>query len=144
MGLTLREPGHPQPTTPIHCINATEACIANGTVKRQRSRSMEMQYFYIGDIIKHKEIEVNWRHGQENLRDCASKHHDKKHHQQVRPIYLHEANSPPMLPRATKPSVLRGCVGTIPGGYVRGLPQPIYGGITTPATQIRTQVSPET
>ena len=142
MGLTLREPGHPQPTTPIHCINATEACIANGTVKRQRSRSMEMQYFYIGDIIKHKEIEVNWRHGQENLRDCASKHHDKKHHQQVRRIYLHKSNPPLMLPWGSNPSVLRGYIGTKPGGYVHSPPLTIYGETKTPAPKIRKQVSP--
>ena len=35
MKLTLRELRHPQPTTPIHCDNATATGIANGTVKRQ-------------------------------------------------------------------------------------------------------------
>ena len=82
--------------------------------------------------------------GTKNLGDYASKHHDTKHHQQVRPIYLHETNSPQMLPQATKPSVLRGCIGTIPGGYLRGLPLPIYGGTTNPIPQIITQVAPST
>ena len=72
------------------------------------------------------------------------KNHNTKHHQQVILIYLHEANSPRKLPRATKTSVMRGCVGTIPGGYVRGRPLPIYGGTTTPGPQIRTQVTPST
>ena len=35
--LTLKELGHPQPETPIHCNNATTVGIANNTVKRQRS-----------------------------------------------------------------------------------------------------------
>ncbi len=36
--LTLKELGHPQPKTPIHCNNATAVGIANNTVKRQRSQ----------------------------------------------------------------------------------------------------------
>ena len=51
--LTLKELGHPQPPTPTHCDNATAAGIAKKTVKRQRSRSMEMRYFYICDLVKH-------------------------------------------------------------------------------------------
>jgi hypothetical protein len=40
--LTLEEIGHLQPKSPIHCNNATNIGIATNTVKRQRSRSMEM------------------------------------------------------------------------------------------------------
>jgi hypothetical protein len=116
--LTLHELGHPQPPTPIHCDNATAAGIANGTVKKQRSRSMEMRYFYICDQVKNKEFNVRWHPGQENLADYASKHHDSRHHRQVRPIYLHEADSPTHLPRALTPSALRGCVGNKPVGSV--------------------------
>ena len=43
--LTLKELGHPQPPTPVHVDNATAMGIANGTLKRQRSRLMEMRYF---------------------------------------------------------------------------------------------------
>jgi hypothetical protein len=108
--LTLHELGHPQPPTPIHCDNATAAGIANGTVKKQRSRSMEMRSFYICDQVKNKEFDVRWHPGQENLGDYASKHHDSRHHQTVRPIYLHQSDSPTILPRALTPSALRGCV----------------------------------
>jgi hypothetical protein len=41
----LEDMGHPQPKTPVHCDNATAVGIANDTVKRQRSRSMEMRFF---------------------------------------------------------------------------------------------------
>jgi hypothetical protein len=116
--LTLAELGHPQPPTPIHCDNATAAGIANGTVKKQRSRSMEMRYFYICDQVKNEEFSVRWHPGQENLGDYASKHHDSRHHQQVRPVYLHEDDSPTLLPRALTPSALRGCVGIKPVGSV--------------------------
>ena len=42
---TLTDLGHPQPKTPVHCDNATAVGIANNTVKRQRSRAMEMRFF---------------------------------------------------------------------------------------------------
>ena len=38
----LHELGHPQPPTPIHIDNTTAVGIVNSTIKRQRSRSMEM------------------------------------------------------------------------------------------------------
>jgi hypothetical protein len=46
--LTLADMGHPQPKTPVHCDNATAVGIANNTIKRQRSRSMEMRFFGLG------------------------------------------------------------------------------------------------
>jgi hypothetical protein len=52
--LVLQELGHDQPPTPIHCDNATTAGIANDTVKKQRSRSMEMHFFWVTDQVKQK------------------------------------------------------------------------------------------
>ena len=43
--LILQELGHAQPATPVHCDNKTAARIANDTVKKQRSRAMEMRFF---------------------------------------------------------------------------------------------------
>jgi len=40
--LVLTELGHAQPPTPVHCDNSTAVSIANDTVKKQRSRAMEM------------------------------------------------------------------------------------------------------
>jgi hypothetical protein len=40
----LKDMGHIQPKTPVH-FNATAVGIANSTVKRQWSRSMEMRFF---------------------------------------------------------------------------------------------------
>jgi hypothetical protein len=48
--MTLKEMGHPQCKTLVHCNNAMAIGNANNTVKRQRSRSMEMRYF--GFVIK--------------------------------------------------------------------------------------------
>ena len=47
MRLTLEEIGHPQPPTPIHCDNSTAVGICSNTIKRQRSRAMNMRYFWL-------------------------------------------------------------------------------------------------
>ncbi len=67
---------------------------------------------------------LHWHPGQENLANYQSKHHTGAHHTKVRPWYLHEPNSPRELPRALKPSALKGCVGTQDGGYLRKVPLP--------------------
>jgi hypothetical protein len=116
--LTLKELGHPQPKTPIHCNNTTAVGIANNTVKRQCSCSMEMRYFWVCDKVAQDAYNVRWHPGQENLADYQSKHHPGAHHTAVRPWYLHQVNLPLVLPRAVRPSTLKGCVGTLPKGYV--------------------------
>ena len=112
MRLTLLEMGHPQPATPIHTDNTTAAGIANNTVKRQRSRAMDMRYFWITDQVEQKQFLVQWHPGTENLADYISKHHSAKIHRHVRPYYVHMPNSPRNLNRSMAPSALRGCVGT--------------------------------
>ena len=47
--LTLMEMGHPQPPTPMHTDNSTCVGIVNNTIMRQRSRAMEMRYFWLLD-----------------------------------------------------------------------------------------------
>jgi hypothetical protein len=125
MKLTLEELGHPQEALITHCDNNTAVGIANGTVKQQRSRLIEMKYFWVCGQVKCGVAKVEYHPGQECLADYPSKHHDAKHHQKVHPIYQHEKNSPLALEQALKPSDLRGCVGSIPGGYKRSSPMPV-------------------
>ena len=121
--LTFEELGHPQPPTPMYCNNETAAGIANNTVKRQPSHSMEIRYFYIGNLVKHEIVNVKWHPGKENLADYASKHQDAKHNKTVQRLYLQYPKSPHELLRALTPHVLRGCVGTKLGG----IPRPLRG-----------------
>ena len=121
--LALEELGHPQPPTPIHCDNATAAGIVNGTIRRQRSRMFEMRYFYACDQVDKKYFLVYWHPGAENLGDYASKHHEAAHHKLVRPIYLHETNSPRVLVRALTPQQVRALgVGKTPSRRGRSSP----------------------
>ena len=85
---------------------------------------MEMRFFWIGDKIAQEMYDVSWHPGQENLTDYQSKHHTGGHHKAVRPWYLHQADSPQFLPRAVRPSTLKGCVGTLKDGYIRKVPLP--------------------
>jgi hypothetical protein len=67
---------------------------------------------------------LKWHPGMETLGDYQSKHHVGSHHPAIRPYYLHQDNSPRILPHALRPSTLKGCVGTLVGGYVSIIPLP--------------------
>ena len=56
--LILYEMGYPQPQTPVHVDSTTCVGIVNNTIKRQRSQSMEMQYFWLLDQKTQRYIEV--------------------------------------------------------------------------------------
>ncbi len=60
---TLSDMGHPQPKTPVHCDNATAVGISNNTIKQQQLRSMEMQYFWVGDKVADKMYNLSWHPG---------------------------------------------------------------------------------
>jgi hypothetical protein len=98
--LTLKEMGHLQPKTLVHCNNVTAVGIANNSIKQQRSRSMEMRFFWVGDKIAQNMYDISWHPRMENLADYQSKHHIGSHHVRVRLWYLHMKNSPRYLPRA--------------------------------------------
>jgi hypothetical protein len=85
---------------------------------------MEMRIFWVGDKVTQAMYELTWHTGLENLADYQSKHHVGLHHVEVRPYYLHMENSSRFLPRATRHSTLKGCVGTLEGGHVRDVPLP--------------------
>ncbi len=64
MRLVLTELSYPQPPTPIHIDNTTTVGIVNSTVKRQRSRAMEMRYFWLLDGESQKQFIFHWQPGQ--------------------------------------------------------------------------------
>jgi hypothetical protein len=54
---------------------------------------MYMKYHWLQDRVRQKQFDVYWRPGKDNLADYHTKHHPVQHHQDVRPILLHQANS---------------------------------------------------
>ena len=109
---TLEEMGHPQPPTPIQVDNSTADGIVNETVKQQRSKAIDMRFYWVRDRIAQNQFHVYWAPGNTNLADYFTKHHSAKHHQAVRKFYLHTHESPTHLPMVTvpAPTALRGCV----------------------------------
>ena len=84
-----------------------------------------MQFFWVADAVEAGKFDIKYYPGKENLADYQSKHHDDgAHHKAVCPWYLNEKNSHSVLPWATRPSTLKGCVGNLPKGYIHNVPLP--------------------
>jgi hypothetical protein len=88
----LEELGHPQPPTPMKTDNTTAAGLANDTVKQKRSKAIDMRFYWIRDRVQQGQYHVYWRKAEINRADYFTKHHSTKHHRQMRPEYLHQAN----------------------------------------------------
>ena len=122
--LILEEMGHPQPPTPIHVDNTTTAGIMNNMIKCERSRAMEMRYFWLLSQEAQKMLAVSQHPGAENMGDFPSKAHSAPVCRHVRPYFINMENSPLVLPWAPSPSSRRGCAETLGDPYIRGLPLP--------------------
>lgn len=82
--------GHPQPATPIQTDNACAEGIINDTVKQKRSKAIDMRFYWVRDRVRQGQFNIHWKRGQDNLADYFTKHFPASHHQEMRPIYLHE------------------------------------------------------
>jgi hypothetical protein len=99
--VTLTELRHYQPSTPLRTDNSTAFRILNETIKQKRSKAMDMVYHWLTDRVRKKQCDVYSRPGKDNLEDYHTKHHSAHHHNDMRPLILHQAN---IL------NVLRGCI----------------------------------
>jgi hypothetical protein len=97
---TLLELVHKQPATPLIKENSTAYGIPNETIKQKRSKSMDMKYYWLQDRVRQTQFDAYWRPGKDKLGDYHTKHHLAQHHQDMRPLLLHQAYSL---------NVLRGC-----------------------------------
>jgi len=101
MRVTLEELGFPQPATPMKTDNSTANGIINGTIKQQRSKAIDMRFYWLKDRAEQGQFKIYWAPGDENWADYSTKHHSATHHRTLRPAYLNGPNSP---------SDLQGCV----------------------------------
>jgi hypothetical protein len=88
----LEELGHPQPPTPLKTDNTTASGIVNDTVKQKKSKALDMRFYWIRDRVEQGQFHVYWRKAGVNKADYFTKHHPAQHHQDMRGIYLHQAN----------------------------------------------------
>ena len=56
--ITLHELGFTQPPTPIKTDNSAAEGIVTATVRQKRSKAMDMQFYWMKDRVKQKEIFV--------------------------------------------------------------------------------------
>ena len=89
---TLEEIGYKQPPTPVQVDNSTAFGIANDNIKIQRSKAIDMRFYWVRDRVDQGHFHVYWKPGSTNLADYVTKHHTASHHQLMQPIYLHQAN----------------------------------------------------
>lgn len=105
---TLTEMGWKQQPTDLITDNSTAHGIANGSIKQQRSKAMDMRFYWIRDRCDQDQFRVKWEPGETNLADYFSKHHSGPHHRRQRKYYL--ANY--VATRLSPSTSLRGCVET--------------------------------
>lgn len=85
---TLAEMKHPQPPTLVQVNNSTTNGFANKQIKQQKSKSMDMQFYWVQDWVTQKQFKVYWQPGPTNLlADYFTKHHSPSHHWQTRSTY---------------------------------------------------------
>ena len=96
--------GHPQPPTEITTNNETAAGIVKQTIRQNKSRAMNMRYFWVLDQDKEGIINVRWKPGHVNKANYFTKHFFGTYHKKIRPIYLHEANSPRYIQNLPNPN----------------------------------------
>jgi hypothetical protein len=105
----LQEMGHPQPATPMQTDNTTAHGILRGTCKQQRSKAIDMRFYWVRDRAQQGQFDIGWGPSAQNLGDYFTKHHTPAHHKGIRSMYLNFRNTPRYIPAAHK-KIPQGCV----------------------------------
>ena len=90
--LALEEMGHKQPPTELVTDNSTADGIMNDKIKINRSKGIDMRYYWLRCRVQQGQFKVTWKAGAVNLADYFTKHHPPTHHKALRQVYLFEKN----------------------------------------------------
>jgi hypothetical protein len=71
--------------------------LLNGRIKQNRSKGIDMRYYWLRDRVTQGLFNVQWEPGKFNLADYFTKHHPPAHHRALRPVYLFDLNCIPDL-----------------------------------------------
>ena len=82
--------GFPQPKTKIKTDNSTAEGIVNDKIKQNRSKAIDMRFYWLKCRQSQEQFDIYWEKGATNLADYFTKHHSPAHHKAVRPIYLYD------------------------------------------------------
>ena len=91
----LTELNHPQPPDTIITDNSTShgILILTSTIRQKRSKSFDMNIYWVKDRIKRKPFFLFWDRGTNNKADYFTKHFPPKYRKQIRPTYLHRPSN---------------------------------------------------
>ena len=84
---TLEEMGHPQPPTPIQVDNTTAKRFIDGTLKENRTKSIDMKYHWLKDRQQQRQFNFYWKQGKYNLADPFTKNLSAKEHTRLRKLF---------------------------------------------------------
>jgi hypothetical protein len=108
----LNSIGHPQPRTPLLTDNLTTCVIVYGKMKQQRSKAIDMRFYWLKDREAQNQFIMVWALGKLNLGDYFMKHHAPAPHQNIKRFYLHNNKKSPMHLSQEFSTALQGCVKT--------------------------------
>ena len=74
----------------------------NGTIRQQKSKAIDMQFYWLKDRVTQQMIKVYWAPGKVNLANYFTKHHLASHVKKVRKMYVHELDSPRTISACNK------------------------------------------
>jgi hypothetical protein len=98
-----------QPATPLQMDNKTAHNILRGMCKQQRSKVVDMGFYWVRDRAVQNQFDIGLGPYAENLGGYFAKHHAPAHHKGIRKMYIHDDKSPKYIPSAhAKPP--QGCV----------------------------------
>ena len=80
----LEEMEHKQPPTFLITDNTAAKSVAEGTAKQRKSKSIDMNFYWIRDRIKQNQFQIIWEKGTNNIADYYTKYHPKYHHRNIR------------------------------------------------------------
>eukprot|EP00957_Ditylum_brightwellii_P056724 4298590-Ditylum_brightwellii.AAC.1 len=77
---TLQKLGHQQPATPIQVDNSVAHKIVNSNIRQQKSKAIDMRFYWVEDRVKQGQFKIYWEMGRNNKVDYFTKHHLPAHH----------------------------------------------------------------
>jgi len=86
--IILEEMGHKQQPTPLQTDNSMADGVVNGKITPKRTKAMDMRFHWLRDRECQEQFRIYWRPGKLNYADYWTKHHQAKHHQNVRREFI--------------------------------------------------------
>jgi hypothetical protein len=87
---TLFDMGYPQPPTPLSVDNKCAEGLANDTVKRRRSKAIDMRFHWIRNRVRQGQFIITWSPGATNLADFLTKNLPTKQFQFMRLFFVRD------------------------------------------------------